>query len=67
MRGLHVPALVLAGELDEATPAPMARELSGLLPDARFAALPGLAHIPQLQDTAAFVPATGGFLRDGPH
>ena len=66
VRGLHVPALVLAGELDEATPAPMARELSGLLPDARFAALPGLAHVPQLQDTAAFVAATGGFLQGSP-
>ncbi len=66
VRGLHVPALVLAGDLDEATPAAMARQLADLLPDARFALLPGLAHVPQLQDTAAFVAATGGFLQGSP-
>ena len=66
VRGLHIPTLVLAGKLDEATPAAMARELAGLLPNARFEELPGLAHVPQLQDTAAFVAVAGGFLRDGP-
>ncbi len=66
VRGLHRPVLALAGELDEATPAPMARQLAELLPDARFQELPGLAHVPQLQDTAAFVAAAGGFLRGSP-
>ncbi len=59
---LHVPALVLAGEGDEATPPAMARELASLLPDARFVLLPGLAHVPQLQDTEAFVAAMAGFV-----
>ena len=63
VRGLHIPVLALAGELDEATPAAMARQLAELLPDARFEELPGLAHVPQLQDTAAFVAAASGFLR----
>ena len=62
VRELHIPVLVLAGELDEATPPAMARELADLLPNASFAGLPGLAHVPQLQDTAAFVAAAGGFL-----
>ena len=57
VRGLHVPVLVTAGELDEATPPAMARQLAALLPDASFKELPGLAHVPQLQDTAAFVAA----------
>jgi 3-oxoadipate enol-lactonase len=61
-RGLHIPVLVLAGALDEATPPAMARELAELLPNASFRELPGLAHVPQLQDTAAFVAATGRFL-----
>ncbi len=59
---LRVPVLVLAGELDEATPPAMARQLADLLPNASFTGLPGLAHVPQLQDTAAFVAAIGGFL-----
>ena len=60
--GLHVPTLVMVGEGDEATPPRMARELAVLVPGARFVELPGLAHVPQLQDTAAFVAAMGGFL-----
>ena len=60
--GLHVPTLVMVGEGDEATPPRMARELAALVSDARFVELPGLAHVPQLQDTASFVAAMGRFL-----
>ena len=62
VRELRIPVLVLAGELDEATPPAMARDLAALLPDASFRELPGLAHVPQLQDTATFMVAAGGFL-----
>lgn len=65
VRALRTPALILVGEGDEATPPAMARELATLLPDARIVELPGLAHVPQLQDTPAFVAALGGFLTDG--
>lgn len=61
-RGLDVPTLILVGEGDEATPPAMARDLAARLPDARLVELPGLAHVPQLQDTAAFVAALGDFL-----
>ncbi|HEY0205553.1 MAG TPA: alpha/beta fold hydrolase [Acetobacteraceae bacterium] len=66
VRGLHVPVLVTAGELDEATPPAMARQLAALLPDASFIELPGLAHVPQLQDTPAFVAAVRGALPGRP-
>lgn len=59
---LAAPTLILVGEGDEATPPPMARALAGLMPQARLIELPGLAHVPQLQDTAAFVAAMRGFL-----
>lgn len=62
VRGLDLPALILAGETDEATPPAMARELAELLPQARFVELPGLAHAPQLQDTRAFMAALDGFI-----
>lgn len=61
VRALAVPTLVIVGEQDEATPPAMARELSALLPDAGLIELPGLAHVPQLQDPDAFVRAVEGF------
>lgn len=66
VRGLRIPVLVTAGELDEATPPAMARQLAALLPDASFKELPGLAHVPQLQDTAAFVAAVRDALPGSP-
>jgi 3-oxoadipate enol-lactonase len=59
---LAMPALIMVGDGDEATPPPMARELAGLVPGARFEELAGLAHVPQLQDTARFVAVSEAFL-----
>ena len=64
--GLQAPLLVLVGDGDEATPPDMARELAALAPGARLQVLPGVAHVPQLQDTAGFVQALAGFLPRGP-
>ena len=47
---LEMPALVMAGDGDQATPAALAEELAGLMPHARFKLLDGCAHVPQLQD-----------------
>ncbi len=57
--GLRLPVLVMVGEGDEATPPRMARELAALVPGARLVELPGLAHVPQLQDVGAFVGGIG--------
>jgi 3-oxoadipate enol-lactonase len=51
---LTLPTLIMVGAQDEATPPPMARELAGLLPHATLRELPGLAHVPQLQDPTGF-------------
>ena len=59
---LRLPVLVVVGEGDEATPPAMARELAGLVPGALCQELPGVAHVPQLQDTAGFVAVVEGFL-----
>ncbi len=59
---VRVPVLVLVGSQDEATPPPMSRELVSLLPDARLVVLDGCAHVPQLQDPAAFLAAVNAFL-----
>jgi 3-oxoadipate enol-lactonase len=60
---VKVPALVMVGEHDEATPPPMSHELAAGLPDARLTILPGCAHVPQLQAPAMFLDAIGEFLR----
>ncbi len=61
--GLETPTLVMAGSLDEATPPAMAQDLAARLPHARYVPLEGLAHVPQLQDTDAFLAEAGPFLR----
>ncbi|HEY0526825.1 MAG TPA: alpha/beta fold hydrolase [Stellaceae bacterium] len=59
---LTLPVLILVGAQDEATPPPMARELAGLLTNARLRELPGLAHVPQLQDPSTCAAAVIDFL-----
>jgi 3-oxoadipate enol-lactonase len=59
---VKVPALVVVGEHDEATPPPMSRELAAGLPDARLKIIAGCAHVPQLQSPDAFLEAIGDFL-----
>ena len=62
LQKVTVPALVLVGEQDEATPPPMSRELAAGLPDARLRIIPGCAHVPQLQAPKTFLEAVSDFL-----
>ena len=59
---VKVPALVLVGEHDEATPPPMSKELAAGLPDAQLVILPGCAHVPQLQEPELFLDAIREFI-----
>lgn len=59
---MKVPALVIVGEHDEATPPPMSHELAAGLPDARLKIIPGCAHVPQLQAPKVFLDAIADFL-----
>ena len=63
LKQVRVPALVLVGEHDEATPPPMSHELAAGLPDARLKILAGCAHVPQLQSPEMFMDAIGDFLK----
>jgi 3-oxoadipate enol-lactonase len=56
------PVLVLAGELDEATPPPMSLELHAGLSNSQIHILPGLAHVPQLQAPAVFMETIRHFI-----
>jgi 3-oxoadipate enol-lactonase len=59
---VKVPALVLVGEFDEATPPPMSHELASGLPDASLVILNDCAHVPQLQNPALFLSTVAPFL-----
>jgi 3-oxoadipate enol-lactonase len=66
--GLEVPTLVIAGELDAATPAAVAEAtIARVIPGADFTVLPGAPHMMQIECEAAYTEAVAGFLlrRDG--
>ncbi len=55
LKKVQVPALVMVGEQDEATPVEMSVALARDLPDARLEILAGCAHVPQLQAPERFL------------
>lgn len=62
LASVQVPVLVLVGEMDEATPPPMSKELAAGLPNAKLVVLPGCAHVPQLQAPDLFLEAVADFI-----
>ncbi len=54
--------LVMAGALDQTTPAALGRELAGLIPGAKFEEIPGCGHCPQIEKPAEFVAVLRRFL-----
>ena len=61
---ITMPALVLHRRGDRAVPIARGRELASLLPDARFVALSGDAHLPHIDDQREVQRALAGFLDD---
>lgn len=62
LSSVTVPALVLVGEQDEATPPPMSHELCEGLPNAKLVVLAGCAHVPQLQAPDLFMATIRNFI-----
>jgi pimeloyl-ACP methyl ester carboxylesterase len=61
---LTLKTAILWGEQDSVTPLGQARDLKALLPNAPFATLPGVGHIPQIEDPEAFNIALLSLLKD---
>jgi pimeloyl-ACP methyl ester carboxylesterase len=60
------PTLVMCGALDQTTPAPLARELSRLIPGARYQEIAGSGHCPMLEQPETLAAAMRNFLgKDG--
>ena len=51
---IHVPTLVLWGDKDSVTPLPDGEHLAKLIPNAKFEVMPGVGHLPPVENTAGF-------------
>lgn len=66
-RGLRLPALVVVGAEDGATPPELVRGTAALIPGSRFAEIAGAGHLPPVEQPAALGRLIGDFLRETGH
>lgn len=59
---LRVPTLVVCGEMDQATPPALNRQIAEHAAEARYVELPGCGHCPPLEQPEAFLGAVRDFI-----
>jgi 3-oxoadipate enol-lactonase len=59
---LRVPTLVVCGELDQATPPALNKQIVDKVAGAKYVELPGCGHCPPLEQPEAFLKAIGEFV-----
>lgn len=53
---ISVPTMIVWGDADTVTPLAQGRQLAAIIPDARLEIIPGVGHIPHLEDPALAIP-----------
>jgi 3-oxoadipate enol-lactonase len=66
-RELRLPALVIAGDLDGATPPPIVQATAGLIPGSQFHVIPGAGHLPCVEAPAEWAALVSPFLKEHCH
>ncbi len=64
---LRLPAMVIAGDRDGATPPDMVRDLADLIPGARYELMRGVGHLPCVEKPDEYAALLTGFLNDIGH
>lgn len=64
---IEVPTLVVAGDADLATPPDLVRETAAAIPDARFAVMAGVGHIPSIEQPLQLAGLIDSFLKEIGH
>lgn len=64
---LRLPALVVAGDADGASPADLVKATADLIPGATFHIIPGTGHLPCVESPAAYAAILSPFLRTYGH
>lgn len=65
--GLRLPAMVIAGSEDGATPPDLVRDLAGLIPGARFELMRGAGHLPCTEQPREYAALLTDFLASISH
>ncbi|HEV7346606.1 MAG TPA: 3-oxoadipate enol-lactonase [Devosia sp.] len=64
---IAAPTLVVAGEADRATPVELVRTCADAIAGARFEVMPGVGHIPSIEQPAALAALIEAFLKENSH
>jgi 3-oxoadipate enol-lactonase len=62
--GIRLRTLVAAGATDASTPPELGRATAALLPEGRFAVIPGAGHLPNIEAPEALLAAFEGYFRE---
>ena len=62
LEDIKVPTMVIAGEIDAPTPPARMEVYRDRIPGAKWAVIPGAAHLPNFEKPEAFNEALAGFL-----
>lgn len=64
---IATPTLVVAGEADRSTPVDLVRACAAAIAGARFETMPGVGHIPSIEQPADLAALISGFLKENGH